>query len=54
MLTYARIDASRPGGVYVPPAGIQNGQLFGVIGFESDEVLDETKRTWCSPSASTR
>jgi phage tail sheath protein FI len=41
---YARTDASRPGGVYVPPAGIDNGRLFGVNGFETDEVLDESKR----------
>jgi len=45
----ARVDASRPGGVYVPPAGIQNGQLFGVIGFETDEVLDEAKRDLVFP-----
>lgn len=42
--TYARIDASAPGGVYIPPAGIQNGILFGVLGFETEEVLDERKR----------
>jgi phage tail sheath protein FI len=41
---YARTDASRPGGVYVPPAGIENGILRGVLGFETDEVFDEAKR----------
>lgn len=46
---YARIDASRPGGVYVPPAGIENGQLLNVIGFETDEVLDEAKRDLVFP-----
>jgi hypothetical protein len=46
---YARTDASRPGGVYVPPAGIENGILFGVIGFETDEVLEEAKRDLVFP-----
>jgi phage tail sheath protein FI len=46
---YARVDGSRPGGVFVPPAGIQNGQLLGVVGFETDEVLDEAKRDLVFP-----
>jgi hypothetical protein len=46
---YARVDNSRPGGVYVPPAGIENGRLFGVIGFETDEVLEEAKRDLVFP-----
>jgi Bacteriophage tail sheath protein len=46
---YARVDGSRPGGVYVPPAGIENGQLLGVIGFETDEVLSEAKRDLVFP-----
>jgi phage tail sheath protein FI len=46
---YARVDAARPGGVYVPPAGIENGQLLGVVGFETDEVLDEAKRDLVFP-----
>ena len=41
---YARTDAARPGGVYDSPAGIENGRLFGVLGFETDEVLEERKR----------
>ncbi len=41
---YARTDASRPGGVYEAPAGVEIGRLFGVLGFESDDVLDERKR----------
>ncbi len=41
---YARVDGSRPGGVYVPPAGVERGRLFGVLGFETDEVLEESKR----------
>lgn len=46
---YARVDSSRPGGVYVPPAGIENGRLFGVIGFETDDVLEEAKRDLVFP-----
>ncbi len=46
---YARVDSSRPGGIYVPPAGIVNGRLLGVIGFETDEVLDEAKRDLVFP-----
>lgn len=46
---YARTDASRPGGVYVPPAGIENGILRGVVGFETDEVFDEAKRDLVFP-----
>lgn len=46
---FARIDGSRPGGVFVPPAGIENGKLLGVLGFETDEVLDETKRDLVFP-----
>lgn len=46
---YARTDGSRPGGVYIQPAGIENGILFGVIGFETDEVLDEAKRDLVFP-----
>lgn len=41
---YARTDASRPGGVYENPAGVQVGRLFGVLGFETDDTLDERKR----------
>lgn len=41
---YARTDASRPSGVFQPPAGVENGRLFGVLGFETDDVLDERKR----------
>jgi phage tail sheath protein FI len=41
---YARTDGASPGGVYVPPAGIEAGRLFGVLGFETEETLDERKR----------
>lgn len=46
---YARVDGSTPGGVYIQPAGIENGILFGVIGFETQEVLDEAKRDLVFP-----
>ena len=41
---FARTDAARPGGVYDPPAGTEKGKLFGVLGFETDEVLEESYR----------
>lgn len=46
---YARTDAARPGGIYDPPAGIDNGRMFGVLGFETDEVLEERKRDLVYP-----
>ena len=46
---YARIDRSRPGGIYLAPANIENGIIFGALGFETDEVLDEKKRDLVYP-----
>jgi phage tail sheath protein FI len=46
---YARTDAARPGGVYDPPAGTEAGKLLGVLGFETDEVLEERKRDLVYP-----
>jgi phage tail sheath protein FI len=46
---YARTDASQEGGVYVPPAGIEKGILRGIVGFETDQVLDENKRDYVYP-----
>lgn len=46
---YARTDGARPGGVYDPPAGIEAGRMFGVLGFETDEVLEERKRDLAYP-----
>lgn len=46
---YARTDAARPGGIYDPPAGIEAGRMFGVLGFESQEVLEESKRDLVYP-----
>jgi phage tail sheath protein FI len=41
---YARTDGARPGGVYDPPAGVERGRMLTVLGFETDEVLEETAR----------
>jgi phage tail sheath protein FI len=41
---FARTDGGRVGGVYDPPAGVDKGKLFGVVGFETDEVLEEERR----------
>ena len=46
---FARTDAARPGGIYDPPAGIDAGRMFGVVGFETDEVLEERKRDLVYP-----
>jgi phage tail sheath protein FI len=45
----ARTDGARVGGVYDPPAGVERGQLFGVFGFETDEVLEEARRDLIFP-----
>lgn len=41
---YARTDNSIPGGVYLQPAGIEEGQLKGVIGLANEAVKDEGQR----------
>ena len=46
---YSRTNSGRPGGVYDPPAGIDVGRMFGVLGFETDEVLEERKRDLVYP-----
>jgi phage tail sheath protein FI len=46
---FARTDASGAGGVYTPPAGIEAGRMMGVLGFETDEVLQEAKRDLVYP-----
>ncbi|MFI5300361.1 MAG: phage tail sheath family protein, partial [Polyangiales bacterium] len=46
---FARTDAARPGGVYDPPAGTEVGKMLGVLGFETDEVLQENKRDLVYP-----
>ncbi|OHD18525.1 MAG: phage tail protein [Spirochaetes bacterium GWB1_59_5] len=46
---YVRTDGATPGGIYEAPAGIEKGQLLGVLGFETNEVLDEAKRDLVYP-----
>jgi hypothetical protein len=46
---FSRTDSARPGGVYDAPAGIDAGRMFGVLGFETDEVLEEKKRDFVYP-----
>ncbi len=46
---FSRTDTARPGGVYDAPAGIEAGRMFGVLGFETDEVLEEKKRDLVYP-----
>jgi phage tail sheath protein FI len=47
---YSRTDRSQPGGIYQPPAGIERGRIFGCLGFETEEVLDERKRDLVYPA----
>lgn len=46
---YARIDASKIGGAFEQPAGVENGLLPGVLGLEMDEVRKKTKRDLVFP-----
>lgn len=41
---YARTDSSIVGGVYLQPAGVEEGRLLGVIGLASDTSKDEAVR----------
>lgn len=45
----ARTDSARDGGVYDAPAGVEKGVLNNVLGFETDECLDERKRDLVYP-----
>jgi phage tail sheath protein FI len=51
----ARTDASQPGGIYQPPAGLRNGRLFTITGLEIltgeevSETFDQTKRDLLYP-----
>jgi phage tail sheath protein FI len=47
---YAKTDAARRGGVYDAPAGVEEGALVGVVGFETEEVFDERKRDLVYPN----
>jgi hypothetical protein len=46
---FAKNDAAKPGGIYEASAGTEAGVLAGVVGLESDEVLDEAKRDLVYP-----
>jgi len=46
---FARVDGARPGGVYDQPAGTETGVLYGVVGVETSEALDEGKRDLVFP-----
>lgn len=46
---FARTDSARPGGVYDPPAGTEQGRLTSIVGFETDQVLEESKRDLVFP-----
>lgn len=52
MGVYSRADQSKPGGVYEAPAGLDRnyGVVFGALGFETDDTLDERKRDVVYPS----
>ena len=45
----ARNDAASEGGVYLAPAGTEQGVLLDCLGFETDECLDEAKRDIVAP-----
>jgi len=45
----SRTDASSPGGIYQPAAGIERGRIFGCLGFETDDVLREEVRDLVYP-----
>lgn len=46
---YARVDGQFPGGVYRAPAGIEVGQVKGVVGLENEDVLKEACRDYIAP-----
>lgn len=46
---YVRVHNSRPGGIYLSPAGVDTGVLYGCLGFETEEVMDEAARDLVYP-----
>lgn len=46
---FARNDSAKQFGVFTPPAGTEEGKLFGCVGFETDEVLKEEVRDLVFP-----
>lgn len=47
---FARNDGAKLGGIYEPPGGVERGQLPGVLGLETNEVLDERVRDLIAPN----
>lgn len=47
---FARNDGATVGGIYLPPGGVERGQLPGVLGLETQEVLDENVRDLIAPN----
>lgn len=47
---YARTDSLRPGGIYLPPAGVERSVLAGCQGVEMTEVTSEKKRDLVYPN----
>lgn len=45
----SRNDNETPGGIYKAPAGIEEGRLFGVTGFDDENVIDEEVRDYIYP-----
>ena len=45
----SRVDNVRDGGIYDEPAGVEEGRIFGCLGFVDDEVLDESARDFLYP-----
>jgi phage tail sheath protein FI len=46
---FALNDSSTPGGIYEAAAGTESGVLAGVVGYETDECLDEDARDLVYP-----
>jgi phage tail sheath protein FI len=46
---FALNDSSTPGGIYQASAGTESGILAGVVGFETDECMDEDARDLVYP-----
>lgn len=46
---WARTDAEDLGGIYKAAAGVERGKILGMVGVETNEVLDVTKRDLIYP-----
>jgi len=47
---FARTDNFTIGGIYIPPAGVERGIIFGAAELEVEEVKDEVKRDLVYPN----